>query len=106
MSYFQIKNENGYVLDHVWQGKRKSPLIFSPNGLKDSQFWYLYRPPFYNNDGYGFIGSKKYFKKRNVLAISLGDDVKKNGKYGNFGCGVSLGFIALKKRSEKMNSPL
>ena len=81
MSYFQIKNENGYVLEHVWQGKHKSPLTFSPNGLKDSQFWYLYRPPFYNNNGYGFIGSKKYFKKRRVLAISLGDNVEENGKY-------------------------
>ena len=91
MSYFQIKNENGYVLDHVFQGKWRSSLTFSPNELKESQFWYFYRPPFYHNNGYGFIGSKEFFKKRNVLAISLGEDVQDNGKYGNIGCGVSLG---------------
>ena len=92
MSYFQIKNENGYVLDRVYdRATGTSSLIFSPNGLKDSQFWYFYRPPFDNNNGYGFIGSKKWFKNRQVLAISLGEDVKDNGKYGNIGCGVSGG---------------
>ena len=66
-------------------------LMFSKNGLKDSQFWYFYLPPFDNNNGYGVIGSKKWFKNGKVLAISLGEDVKDNGKYGNNGCGVSGG---------------
>ena len=94
MMYFQIKNENGYVLERVYdrtKGNRTSSLIFSPNGLKDSQFWYFYLPPFDNNNGYGVIGSKKWFKNGQVLAISLGEDVKDNGKYGNIGCGVSGG---------------
>ena len=94
MMYFQIKNENGYVLERVYdrtKGNRTSSLIFSPNGLKDSQFWYFYLPPFDNNNGYGVIGSKKWFKNGKVLAISLGEDVKDNGKYGNNGCGVSGG---------------
>ena len=83
MMYFQIKNENGYVLERVYdrtKGNRTSSLIFSPNGLKDSQFWYFYLPPFDNNNGYGVIGSKLRFKNGQVLAISLGEDVKKNGK--------------------------
>ena len=92
MLYFQIKNENGYVLERVYdRSNRTSSLIFSPNGLKDSQFWYFYLPPFDNNNGYGVIGSKKWFKNGQVLAISLGEDVKDNGKYGNIGCGVSGG---------------
>ena len=94
MMYFQIKNENDYVLERVYdrtKGNRTSSLIFSPKGLKDSQFWYFYLPPFDNNNGYGVIGSKKWFKNGQVLAISLGEDVKDNGKYGNIGCGVSGG---------------
>ena len=81
MSYFQIKNENGYVLEHVYDpSTRTNSLIFSPNGLKDNQFWYFYLPPFDNNNGYGVIGSKLRFKNGQVLTISLGEDVKKNGK--------------------------
>lgn len=93
MSYFQIKNENGYVLEHVYDDDEdvKNSLIFSPNGLKDSQFWYFYLPPFDNNNGYGVIGSKLRFKNGQVLAISLGENVKNNGKYGNIGCEVSGG---------------
>ena len=72
-NYLVIKGENSNVLE--LPAPDPSSLMFSKNGLKDSQFWYLSNQP---NSDYGYIGSKKHIGK--VLTISLGDSLKDNGK--------------------------
>ena len=66
-----IKGESGTVLD--LPAPAATSLMFSKNGLKDSQFWYLSNQ---TNSDYGYIGSKKHFDNRKVLTISLGDNGK------------------------------
>ena len=66
-----IKSESGTVLD--LPAPAATSLMFSKNGLKDSQFWYLSNQ---TDSDYGYIGSKKHFDNRKVLTISLGDNGK------------------------------
>ena len=73
MSYFQIKRQDGNVLDLP---TLSSSLTFTSNELNDSQFWYLYRLP---NSDYGYISSKKNAMNE-VLSISLHENFEDNGK--------------------------
>ena len=68
--YFQIKEENS---ENALTRSSGADLVFQPNELKDSQFWYMLQ----NHDeqhgfgDFGFIGSKQYFAKNQVLTTGM-----------------------------------
>ena len=83
VTYFQIKDANGYVLEFDYNSDSELPdsrtdkkFQFSPNENKDSQFWYWHQQP---NSDYGYIGSKNNIKK--VLSIAFSSNFKNNGNF-------------------------
>ena len=86
ITYFQIKNANGYMLELNYNSDSELPdsragktFQFSPNEYKDSQFWYWHQQP---NSDYGYIGSKLNVKK--VLSIAFSSDFENNGNVTHF----------------------
>ena len=83
ITYFQIKDANGYVLElddnsdsELPDSRADKTFQFSPNEEKDSQFWYWHQQP---NSDYGYIGSKNKIKK--VLSIAFSSNLKDNGNF-------------------------
>ena len=83
ITYFQIKNANGYMLELDYNSDSELPdsradktFQFSPNEYKDSQFWYWHQQP---NSDYGYIGSKLNIKK--VLSIAFSSNLEDNGNF-------------------------
>ena len=83
ITYFQIKDANGYVLElddnsdsELPDSRADKTFQFSPNEEKDSQFWYWHQQP---NSDYGYIGSKNKIKK--VLSIAFSSNFMDNGKF-------------------------
>ena len=79
ISYFQIKDASGNVLEDVYKKNIElQKILFSPNEYKDSQFWYWHQQP---NSDYGYIGNKQYYHTKKVLSIAFSPYFETNGKF-------------------------